>query len=808
MSRAEELLNSVSEEVSVHTHPVPDTDTYFIIDPITRKIENTNRKKSVIMQYDHNSERFTFELPRFVDGHDMLECTSVTVNVDNIEVIEPELEGTVDARINSDAPDMTDLRIHPNDPEKVISSWLISRNSTQLPGILSFHIEYKCVDSDGDVVYEWGTDTYDEIEVKARKKNGEAVVSEYSDLLEQWRTRIFGEGDSVVANIVAEGNTQIAAVKAESETQQEAVELKGAQTLGSIPEDYTEVDAMADEAVRTKSDAIVCEVAGESIVLKDSSNDHIRGLKIFGKSTQVTTTGKNLLSFSYKDLSKTENGVTLTVNGDGSISFSGTAKGYAGIPLYEGYASVFPNVITIFALGVFSNAVLHIVLVDKNGSTILETNLTSATTYRTIDFSQYTDVERITINAKRYDAGAVSGTIYPMIVSGEMNSATYEPYTGGKPGPNPDYPQDIVSIENPTVDMYGKNLCPPSAFNVMNTNGSANTYNPASNTITMDVDSTTSSGRYCAPCKNLIVGKPYTLSFDIRGTADKKVTCGWNIGKLYVTLTNEYVRYSSTIIASHPSEAIIFYSYVASGGGLLSGEFIQFANVQIEFGETATSYEPYKPVQTLSFNHTLPGIPVTSGGNYTDSDGQQWICDDIDFERGVYVQRIKTVILDGSDNEGWMLYNNNVDQGMSFVYYPYDGVKYFQSSICDKYRNVIGCWGEPYKGQMGVYSDHNSVSGRYFRPPNESVDSLEAWLSWLADNPLSLMYILATPIETPLTAEEITAFKALRTNYPNTTILNDADAHMSVKYNADTKLYVDNKITDAINSFLAEHQIG
>ena len=148
MSQAEELLNSASEEIPVHTHPVPDTDTYFVIDPITRKIENTNRKKNVVMQYDHNSERFTFELPRYIDGHDMLECTSVTVNVDNIET------GVEEPRINSDAPDMTDLRIHPNDSEKVICSWLISRNSTQLAGILSFHIEFKCVDSNTGVVYE------------------------------------------------------------------------------------------------------------------------------------------------------------------------------------------------------------------------------------------------------------------------------------------------------------------------------------------------------------------------------------------------------------------------------------------------------------------------------------------------------------------------------------------------------------------------------------------------------------------------------------------------------------------------------
>lgn len=231
MSQAEELLNSMSEEIPIHSHPVPDTDTYFIIDPITRQIENTNRKKTVIMQYDHNSERFTFELPRFIDGHDMMECTSVTVNVDNIEAVE---SSEAEPRINSDAPDMTDLQVHPSDPEKVISSWLISRSSTQLAGVLSFHIEYKCTDSDGNVVYEWSTDTYDGIEIRARKKNGEAAVVEHIDLLEQWRTRIFGVGDSIVENLSAEGVTQVEIVKSESKTQQDAIEAKGIEVIENI----------------------------------------------------------------------------------------------------------------------------------------------------------------------------------------------------------------------------------------------------------------------------------------------------------------------------------------------------------------------------------------------------------------------------------------------------------------------------------------------------------------------------------------------------------------------------------------------
>ena len=800
MSQVEELLTSLVQ----HIHPVSDTDEYFVIDPTTRNIERSTRYSNVLMQYDHNSERYTFKLPRYIDGHDMSKCTSVVVNFDNIEA--------ETGKINSGPHDMDDLRINPDDTETVISSWLISRDSTQLAGILSFSIEYKCVDDEGNAVYEWGTNIYDEVEVKPRKKNSEAVISEHVDILEQWRTKIFGAGDSVIADIAAEGEAQVAAVKTESETQQEAVELKGAQTLDSIPEDYTEVDAMADEAVRSKADAITCEAAGESIVLKDSSNDHIRGLKLFGKSTQRTTTGKNLLAFSYKDLSKTENGVTLTVNGDGSISFSGTATGYAGIPLYEGYASVFPSVITIFALGVFSNAVLHIVLVDKNGSTILETNLTRAAPYRTIDFSQYIDVERITINAKRYDTGAVLGTIYPMIVSGETNSATYEPYTGGKPAPNPEYPQDVASVVNPVINIHGKNLAKTS-LNIQQVNGYTLTpNNDGSVTVTgsaaaavdtvFDLALVPATGaeyeRVFLPANttfslsSLKNGEPTNVPAIRQVMSDGSVKWGWSA-------TEQEDRYITKIYRQFVPEV---------GDTSMCGTY----TVQIELGSVVTDYEPYVEPRIVSMQHTLPGIPVTSDGNYIDSDGQQWICDEVDLERGVYVQRIREITYNGTD-ESWFrsvdadsyMHHTKVEdhlaigQGICYC----DKLLYKKTSdiqAAGKTEELLGISPSPKYNvvyiNLGYYLSENTP---------------EALAAYLSENPITLHYVLKTPIEKPLTAEEITAFKALRTNYPNTTILNDAGAWMSVKYNADTKTYIENpkilKLTDSSTGVVYELKI-
>lgn len=71
--------------------------------------------------------------------------------------------------------------------------------------------------------------------------------------------------------------------------------------------------------------------------------------------------------------------------------------------------------------------------------------------------------------------------------------------------------------------------------------------------------------------------------------------------------------------------------------------------VQLELGITATAYEPYREqLLTLPTPNGLPGIPVTSGGNYTDQSGQQWICDEVDLERGVRVQRVDKAAFDNT----------------------------------------------------------------------------------------------------------------------------------------------------------------
>lgn len=173
-----------------HIHSVYDGDTHFTIDPITRKIKNTTGKV-VLMQNDHNSERFTFELPRYIDGHDMSLCNKVEVHYINIDAKDK-------TQTNGVYP-VSDLQISPDSDDVVICSWLISQNATKRAGSLSFVLRYACLD--GEIIeYQWFTDIHSGVSVAASISNGETVVTEYADILEQWRLELLNAsgGDSPV----------------------------------------------------------------------------------------------------------------------------------------------------------------------------------------------------------------------------------------------------------------------------------------------------------------------------------------------------------------------------------------------------------------------------------------------------------------------------------------------------------------------------------------------------------------------------------------------------------------------------------
>lgn len=144
-----------------------------------------------------------------------------------------------------------------------------------------------------------------------------------------------------------------------------------------------------------------------------------------------------------------------------------------------------------------------------------------------------------------------------------------------------------------------------------------------------------------------------------------------------------------------------------------------------------------------------------------------------------WVYKSAKVVFDGS--EKWSLYPNEYVGTLFYTILP-NASSGFQTSLCDKYRNVNRIWDKSYNGALGIYGDHNIQSSKYFRPPSAAVETVEQWKAWLSENPLTLWY--ETEVETfvPLTTAEQEAMNALHTYRPTTVLSNDAGCEMSLTY--------------------------
>lgn len=219
----------------------------------------------------------------------------------------------------------------------------------------------------------------------------------------------------------------------------------------------------------------------------------------------------------------------------------------------------------------------------------------------------------------------------------------------------------------------------------------------------------------------------------------------------------------------------------------------------LNVGSSALPFESYKQPQTiiLTTPDGLLGIPV-SGDDYTyiDSTGQKWIADTIEYRKDgkcVRVQRIgKETIVGGfnivqrPDVPGRYYNSKNILKNM----YKDGGSK----SMCN-----IATW-RSWSKEDGDVKTNNWFAlvdrNMYFTPKGNVAD----WNTEKVNNLLNgipggvtVLGQLLSYIETPLTPEEIAAFKALHTNEPTTTIINNAGITTKVKYITDTKKYIDSK---------------
>lgn len=233
-------------------------------------------------------------------------------------------------------------------------------------------------------------------------------------------------------------------------------------------------------------------------------------------------------------------------------------------------------------------------------------------------------------------------------------------------------------------------------------------------------------------------------------------------------------------------------------------------SVTLTISDTAEQKQIF-PIPTPS---GLPGIPVKSGGNYTDSTGQQWICDSI--ERNAdggweVVKRCKKFKLKPEDKiVSIHLYNTvTFDAG----YWPFrvnkwiGQIRKFSMALSNLFLCNQSTWGS--KSEVAYTAETTMDFNLSFTrlgvnqdtPVAETINKLKEWIS---NNDLYFIAQLVTPATTPITDPElIVKLNALHTYYGITNLFCTDNAGQRIQYLADTKLYIDNKLQSLVAQYHA-----
>ena len=367
----------------------------------------------------------------------------------------------------------------------------------------------------------------------------------------------------------------------------------------------------------------------------------------------------------------------------------------------------------------------------------------------------------------------------PMIYIGDT-VPEWEPYTGGVPKPYGDKigvvlrGKNLLRIDD-SLEKYESNDYVGTTNRIISTGVVAiglddvNRFAPTfvSNCV-IDNGSisyhTISAGFAVGVGMQLTPGQTYTCSFDS--------TNNGRLCLLYYDANGTFLKKQDFVKSTFTVPENVVYAVLLFRDADKAGDY-KFWNIQLEPDDTATSYEPYHAPQSMSIStpNGLPGIPVSSGGNYTDADGQQWVCDEIDFGRGVYVQRVAYTTVDGDKiifKETGNYWNLPRYSSPGCIYAYRHKTIFFPDNVFRSNNNHSFIFTTP--EWMKEYFD--------------TVDELNEFCKtqYDAGTPLTLYYALTTPVETPLTSDQLAAYKQLHT-YKGTTIIdNDAGAYMSVKY--------------------------
>lgn len=521
--------------------------------------------------------------------------------------------------------------------------------------------------------------------------------------------------------------------------------------------------------------AIKNTVIGESpLVVPDSAEEKMLGLKVFGKSEQVVTTGANILNVGkigkviISDNKKAtaivkEDGLYIVFEENDSLEKSDIyIYGNKFSELEGGYEEVPELVPGNYYIRNESSLLTFFVVAWRDSKYVILANSSDSLSH--VFSVKQGDKFRIFLRPKFTNKNNILEKI--MIAREKDLNIPYEPYTGGKQSPSPEYPQEIVSKKISEINIKKSlNLFDKSKLvklKTIDTNGDIvnNGSSHVSGYIPVKPNTT-----YSMTGTNQTRGKFYQ--------SDKK-----GIGTDY-----NFNPSKDTYFKTDENTHFIQFCLGTSNDG---------SNVMLNEGNTLLPYMDYAEEHqkiTLSNSNVLLGIPVSDDGNIT-IDGKQYVSDVIKEKDGVI----------GIERNVKVVHAKDLTWRKDF----------YAITALDKYIYRFSCIDvEDIKLRCGMLSNrllYNSSGVKDFGQISceeknkiriaisESCNTLELFNKFLQDNEIIIYYQLDVPTFEPLPKVDQDAIKKLHTYYPNTTI--NTGTWTEVEYIADTKLYIDKKFEE------------
>ncbi len=525
---------------------------------------------------------------------------------------------------------------------------------------------------------------------------------------------------------------------------------------------------------------IINTMSGESpLVVPDSAERVNKGFSLIGKSEQVTTNGTQLFDAN-KMNGLTKSGVTVSVK-DGMITVTGMATKDEWIQAYisvEEYKKIFKPGEKIFIKSYkTTDCNYDFGLYGAHGSPILGTvtegnSQPNGTLLPTIYPARDTDFYFF-VSVKQ--GVTLKGSLQPMVY--QMGNGTYEPYTGGKPSPSPDNPQDIKNVGkwNPETQKYEVGVR-VTGNNILNTQIEPDTKGIYQGWKVGD-------GKKKITLSIIDKGNNKDISncyFGLSGNGtDQKDGVAWliesgKITKTKMTSLNPYV----TIFPSDETA---------------QRKILERFDIQCEFGEIQTEYQPYKE-QTITLTSDRP---ITKWDKLVEQDGQiGWL-----YASKKYVITGNEIFEHRSGYDQDAYTNRFIVINDLFVNRLNDK----QIAYCKILKRVQYIYAQN-KLEEGIDTNVNQL---HIKLSNDRIGVLSSddtetrttkiteYIKNTYTDGIEIMYMSNNSVFVPLPQSEQDAIRALKTYYPTTVVSVDGGevyGGVEVTYTADTKNYIDNKI--------------